>query len=255
MKLDDCPTRLLPLMFPVLLLGCSIAGAQQPPATQPAAAPLGICMLSGSEEYTSDKTLAQLKDHLEKSFNVHCTLSIPTKDDPFPGIEQLAACDVFVVFARRLKLTDDQVDRVKRYCAAGKGIVGIRTASHAFQTWLAFDKEVLGGSYQGHYGTDRPASLAFLDKAKDHPVLAGLKPFATNGKLYKNPNLAPDVLVLLTASTPDYSEPVAWVRQHNGARVFYTSLGVPDDFNDDSFRRLLVNAVFWTAHRSPQPRQ
>jgi type 1 glutamine amidotransferase len=31
--------------------------------------------------------------------------------------------------------------------------------------------------------------------------------------------------------------------------VFYTSLGHPDDFKDESFVRLLTNAVFWTAKK------
>jgi type 1 glutamine amidotransferase len=37
---------------------------------------------------------------------------------------------------------------------------------------------------------------------------------------------------------------------HGGGRVFYTSLGGPDDFKNESFRRLVVNAIFWTAKRN-----
>jgi len=115
----------------------------------------------------------------------------------------------------------------------------------------AFDHEVLGGSYDGHYGKDELAQVRMADEAKTHPVLAGVRPFTTMGKLYKNANLAPDVNVLLRGTTRDYSEPVAWVRTHKGGRVFYTSLGVPEDFQDENFRRLLANAVFWAANRSP----
>jgi len=32
--------------------------------------------------------------------------------------------------------------------------------------------------------------------------------------------------------------------------VFYTSLGHPKDFENPAFRRLLVNAIFWTLNRS-----
>ena len=52
--------------------------------------------------------------------------------------------------------------------------------------------------------------------------------------------------VLLTGSIPDATEPVAWVREKDGRRVFYTSLGHPDDFKDANFNRLLVNALAWT---------
>ena len=43
--------------------------------------------------------------------------------------------------------------------------------------------------------------------------------------------------------------PATLVNDYNSGRVFYTSLGVPEDFQDENFRRLLTNAVFWTTRR------
>jgi uncharacterized protein len=34
-----------------------------------------------------------------------------------------------------------------------------------------------------------------------------------------------------------------------GARVFYTSLGHPKDFEQESMRRLLINGILWTLGR------
>ena len=76
-------------------------------------------------------------------------------------------------------------------------------------------------------------------------MLKGVAAFKSNGSLYKNPSIAADVTVLLTGSIPNQSEPVAWVREKDGRRVFYTSLGHPDDFKDENFTRLLVNALGW----------
>jgi type 1 glutamine amidotransferase len=39
------------------------------------------------------------------------------------------------------------------------------------------------------------------------------------------------------------------INEYKGARIFYTSLGVPEDFKEASFRQLLRNAVFWTTKR------
>jgi type 1 glutamine amidotransferase len=39
---------------------------------------------------------------------------------------------------------------------------------------------------------------------------------------------------------------------HNGGRIVYTSLGVPEDFKANNFRRMLNNAIFWTTHRDPE---
>jgi len=37
------------------------------------------------------------------------------------------------------------------------------------------------------------------------------------------------------------------VNEVKGHRTFYTSLGVPEDFKNENFKRMLVNAIFWTA--------
>ena len=55
----------------------------------------------------------------------------------------------------------------------------------------------------------------------------------------------------MTGSTTESNgdQPVTWAREFKGARVFYTSLGGRDDFDNPDFRRLLTNALFWTAKR------
>ena len=45
------------------------------------------------------------------------------------------------------------------------------------------------------------------DQGKGHPVLSGMTPFTTTGKLYKNPKIAPDATILLRAKTTEYAEP------------------------------------------------
>jgi type 1 glutamine amidotransferase len=46
--------------------------------------------------------------------------------------------------------------------------------------------------------------------------------------------------------------PVTWVHTYKNGRTFYTSMGAADDFKDENFRRLLVNALFWTTQRDPE---
>ena len=217
--------------------------------------PLKVCLVSASAEYKSHESLAELQRHLESACAVQCTRAFgEDKGKDIPGLEALDAADVMVLFTRRVTLDEAPLARVKRFCAAGKGVVGLRTASHAFQNWLEIDKDLFGGSYKGHYGKDEPAQVVLAEKAKDHPVLAGVKPFGTPGKLYKNPSLAPDVTLLLTGTAGDKREPVAWAREVACGRVVYTSLGVPEDFANADFLRLMANAVFWTARREPAAR-
>ena len=52
---------------------------------------------------------------------------------------------------------------------------------------------------------------------------------------------------LLIGTIPDKEpEPVAWTNTYKNARIFYTSLGYPGDFDTPHFRKLLINAVFWS---------
>jgi type 1 glutamine amidotransferase len=212
------------------------------------APPLKICLLSASAEYESDKSLAEFQNHLESRYQIVCTRVFgKDKGDNLPGLEALDTSDLMIVFTRRVTLSPAQLERLRKYLSAGRPVLGLRTASHAFQNYLEFDREILGGGYQGHY-TNSQAEIKLSPGRSGHPVLAGVTPF-TSRKLYKNPTLADDVVVLLEGATATYREPVAWVRQHHGGRVFYTSLGTREDFSEGSFRRLLVNAVFWTTQR------
>jgi type 1 glutamine amidotransferase len=225
----------------VLLLWAHVADSADTP-------PLRICLLSASNEYESDKSLADFQSYLENRYRVTCQRAFgKDKGDSLPGLEALDTADLMIVFTRRIKLPVDQLERIKKYVASGRPIIGLRTASHAFENYMEFDREVLGGGYKGHY-TNALAEVQIAPGQTGHPVLAGVKPFISR-KLYKNPSLADNDTVLLKGSIPGHTEPVAWVRRHGHSRVFYTSLGVQEDFTRESFRQLLVNAVFWTSGR------
>jgi type 1 glutamine amidotransferase len=237
----------------VLVLGLAMLAAAGY-AAQPAP-PLKVALLSASAEYKSDESLAAFQKFLETNFNAACTpIFGADKGDTLPGLEAIDSSDVMLLFARRVKLPPDQLDRVKKYFQAGKPVVGVRTASHAFQNWIEFDKEVLGGNYQNHYGAGPEMRVSIVEKAKEHPILAGVKPFTSHASLYKNTGHATDVELLLTGATAEHTEPLAWTRVHNGGRVFYTSLGAPEDFANENFRRMIVNAVFWVAKRGVEAR-
>jgi type 1 glutamine amidotransferase len=221
-------------------------GADAPRSPKAGGKRLKVVMVSGSFEYKSDASLAAFKKYLEANYPVEVTLvsAKSDKDASLPGLEALDTADAAIFFTRRLQIDGDSLERVKKYVKSGKPIVGVRTASHGFQKWLEMDKEVFGGDYKNHYGPG-VADVKPTEKGKASPILAGVKPFKTNGSLYKNPNVSPDVTVLLQGTMGKESEPVAWTREKNGRRVFYTSLGHPDDFKDPNFIRLLTNALAW----------
>jgi type 1 glutamine amidotransferase len=216
-----------------------------PPAKTTGAKKLNVCLVSGSFEYKSDASFAAFQKFLEEKYPIECTQAFAKSEKEITGLENLDKCEVAIFFTRRLTIDGELLEPVKRFVKSGKPLIGIRTASHGFQNFLEVDKEVFGGDYQGHYGNNLVCEVKIVEKEKDNPLLKGCSPFKSNGSLYKNPNVATDVTVLLTGSIPGQSEPVAWTREKNGRRVFYTSLGHPDDFKDENFTRLLVNALAW----------
>src|SRR4051812_7261334 len=120
--------RLLALLSSLLIATVTLA------ADAPAKAPLKVAMFSGSVEYKSTETLGGLKTLLEAKHGCQCTLHVvEEKGTKLNGIEDLDTADVAIFFTRRVSLAPDQLERVKKFVSRGKGVVGIRTASHGFQ--------------------------------------------------------------------------------------------------------------------------
>ena len=99
-----------------------------------------------------------------------------------PNLDALKDADVLFVFARRMKPMEEQMKLIRAHWGKGKSIVGVRTASHAFQKAdnEIFDRKVMGGNYQGHFG-DGPVKVTNLG---NHPILNGVGKI-TSYKLYK----------------------------------------------------------------------
>jgi type 1 glutamine amidotransferase len=225
-----------------------------------------IVMMIGEDEYKTWETLPDFaaRELAAAGHRVTVIHADATNKHDFPGlIEALRDAELLVLSVRRRTPVKEQLAAVRAHLAAGRALVGIRTASHAFAlrpkdtltdpklaTWQDFDPEVLGGSYSGHHGKDRVV-VSLAPGAEQHAILRGVDVahlFGAYG-LYKASPLAKDTTPLLMGAVPGQSvEPVAWTRLfgEKKARIFYTSLGAADDFISADFRRLLANAVAWT---------
>ena len=166
------------------------------------------------------------------------------------------AADLVVVSVRRRAFPEKDLAALRRHLASGKPLIGIRTASHAFDArgggpkghadWPRFDAEVLGGNYHGHHPSG-PITTVVTSRSK-HPILSGIAgPFKSQGALYQPSPLVKGTTALLTGSIPGQKpEPIAWTHTYKGARIFYTSLGHKQDFASPQFIQLIENAVRWT---------
>ena len=161
-----------------------------------------IVLVGGDEEYRSEETLPAIARILAERHGFRCTvlLAVDPADGTInpnisniPGLEQLAKADLCIVFLRFRDLPDEQMQHFADYVDAGKPIIGLRTATHAFRiapekkfaayswnnqgTWDGgFGRQILGETWISHHGAHgKQATRGILvkDQAK-HPILRGL---------------------------------------------------------------------------------
>ncbi len=109
--------------------------------------------------------------------------------------------------------------------------------------------------------TGRPNSRSL----PEHPITRGVKPFTINDEWYFNIRFKPEskeVTPILKATPPDDKRGTAAAREHqgreeilawafdraDGGRSFgFTGGHFHKNWGDENFRRLVVNAILWTA--------
>jgi type 1 glutamine amidotransferase len=246
-----------------------------------------IVLISGDEEYRSEEALPQLAKILSKHHGFKCTVVFaidkatgeinPNVNDNIPGLEALKSADLVIIATRFRKIPDDQMKFFVDYIDSGKPIIGLRTATHAFnfsggtyKDYNNFGKRVLGENWVAHHGGHgSEATRGILAKdQKDHPILRGIK----DGDIFGPTDVYTVNLPLPGDSQPlvlgqvvkgmkfddppvegkknDPMMPVGWTKTYEGkdgakGRVFTTTMGAATDLEAAGTRRMIVNAVYW----------
>lgn len=224
-----------------------------------------LVMLIAEDEYRTNETLpAFAATHLGRDFRVTTVFGSEIERNDVPGIAAIADADLLLVSVRRRVLPPEQLQVVRDHVAAGRPVVGIRTASHAFslrrkeppeglQDWPEFDAEVFGGNYHGHHGNALKSTVAITDA--QHPITEGLTPdvIPQGWSLYQTSPLADGTHVLTTGTIEGKPpEPVSWTfMRGDGGRSFYSSMGHVDDFRNPRFTELLYRGICWAAEIAP----
>ena len=161
-----------------------------------------IVLISGDEEYRSEEGLPQLGKILAKHHGFKCTVLFslgkdgtidPNRHDNIPGLEALDSADLMIILTRFRNLPDDQMKHIADYVNSGRPIIGLRTATHAFDIpdgktysqygWHSkqwdggFGRQILGETWISHHGEHKKESTLGIIAAgaEDHPILRGIK--------------------------------------------------------------------------------
>ena len=250
-----------------------------------------VVLISGDEEYRSEEGLPMLGKILAAHHGFDCRVVFaidpetgaidPNTSDNIPGLEALDDADLMVIATRFRNLPDEQMAHIVRFVESGRPIIGLRTATHAFNipkgstyarySWNSeeweggFGRQVLGETWISHHGNHKVESTRGLvaPGAEDHPITLGIEdgdiwgPTDVYGVRLPLPGDSMPIILgqVLAGMNPDDPPvegpknepmlPVAWTRTHEGARVFNTTMGSSTDLASEGLRRLVVNACYW----------
>lgn len=215
--------------------------------------------------YESYNTIPPFAEMLGRDYGFSSTVIEGEGELPgihFPGLEVLSEADLLVVFFRRAALPEDQLQMIKKYLNDGNPLLGIKTANHAFSVrdedrgnipeghkdWWDFVPEILGSLNRGYGPADLNTDVSVVQGMDTHPILENFEPaqWQSEGNIYRvSPLIDENAKVLLTGTSGEDTEPIAWTRMAGESRIFYTSLGYPHDFEVPQFRNLLINGIHW----------
>jgi type 1 glutamine amidotransferase len=224
--------------------------------------PRRALIVIGESLYETERTLPEFaQDMLREQLGFETEVIIG-KENTFANLAAgIAQADLLVLSLRRQALAAEDLQLIRDHIQAGKPVVAIRTASHAFDTqgkhpqghaeWPEFDLEILGADYTGHFANDLLPQISITASAKENLILTDVEPFQSGGSLYQSKIVSEAVVPLLIGMIENQpAQPVAWTNEvsteKGTARIFYTSLGHPADFQQLAFRKLLENGVRWS---------
>ena len=182
-----------------------------------------------------------------------------------PRSTQLAAAKTVVFYsnpAGSVLLQDAYRDAFDQRIKAGVGFVAIH-----WGTGVGYDKisepavhRELFKRWLGGWFRRPPCGIAItrtdlLVPNEQHPICNGWQPWKIHDEFYLDPVLHPRSEPLLKVAVNEKEHTVGWtLRREDGGRSVGITLGhFHHNFARDDFRRLLVNAILWSAQVDVPP--
>jgi type 1 glutamine amidotransferase len=154
--------------------------------------------------------------------------------------------------AAELLLDAPHRDDFDRLMKSGAGLVTIHWASTVKKdnldrlgpAWLGY----LGGTWVSNVGLSGGKST-LKQLLPDHPICRGWSEYEIDDEYYLNPIIKDAMPFLQVREKDGKNVTVGWIYERpGGGRSFATTLGHPyRNFQREPFRRMLMNAILWSA--------
>jgi len=250
-----------------------------------------IVLIAGDEEYRTEESMPMLAKILSKKHGFKCTVLFALGPDNAPyidpnnstgvrGLDSLATADLMLIGTRFRQPSDEEAQHITNYLNAGKPVLGIRTATHAFNgkgsfgelSFGDFGLKILGETWVSHHGKHKSQGGRGVIEASQaaNPILRGVSDVFTPSDIYGVTHLtAADRILMRGAVTESLDpksaniigeknevlQPMAWLHVYqrpNGTgsgNSFCTTAGASVDFVNEDLRRLVVNAALYLTGR------
>lgn len=245
--------RRLRLLATVAVLA---AAAALRPAGAAEDAPLRLLVVTGGHGYDTNEFRAMFTTlpGIEPRFVAH------PEAHAWLAADRAAEWDVLVMYDMWQPITPEVRRDFRQRIEEGKGLVALHHSLVNYQDWPLY-AQIVGGRYHlepwDDHGEKRPASTYLHDVDlkvqvlnRAHPLTLGMADFSIHDETYGGLELKPTAKPLLATQEPTSSPVIAWVKTWQKGRVAAIQLGHDKQaYQNPAYRRLLKNAIRWTAHR------
>ncbi len=256
------------------------------------ASPKHIVLIAGDEEYRTEETMPMLAKLLSQKHGFRCTVLFALGPDGaeyidannsqgLRGLEALDSADLMIIGTRFRNPDAAGAKHITDFLNAGKPIIGIRTATHAFKgdgdfgglKYDDFGLKVLGETWVSHHGQHKVQGARGIPIQGQitHPILRSVDDIFCPSDVYEVSHLTDADQILMRAAVTESldpnspnivgeanspTQPFAWLHTYQSpdgsgqGHSFCTTGGASIDFVCEDLRRMIVNAAYYLTDRS-----